>query len=176
MEKDFAAEIDSKSLKDSETLKDNKTLKDSGILKDSKTLTDIKSLTIEELRRELASLGEKPFRAGQVYQWMHQKLADGFEDMSNLSKDLRQKLADHYQFVCLKPVEVLTSRLDGTQKYLFELPDGNVVESVLMRYRHGNSVCISTQVGCKMGCRFCASTIGGWLRNLTASELSLIHI
>ncbi|WP_148411067.1 23S rRNA (adenine(2503)-C(2))-methyltransferase RlmN [Murimonas intestini] len=132
---------------------------------------DIKSLYLDELQQELAVLGEKPFRAGQVYQWMHQKLAEDFEEMSSLSKELRRKLCENYEYICLRPVEVLTSDIDGTQKYLFELDDKNVVESVLMKYRHGNSVCISSQVGCRMGCRFCASTIGGWVRNLTAGEM-----
>ena len=91
--------------------------------------------------------------------------------MTNLSKGLREKLAGETEYTVLKPVEILTSEIDGTQKYLFELKDGNVIESVLMKYHHGNSVCISSQVGCRMGCRFCASTIGGKKRDLTASEM-----
>jgi len=133
--------------------------------------TDIKSLTLEELKKFLAEQGEKPFRAGQIYQWMHQKLAGSFEEMTNVSKALREKLTASCTYTVLKPVEILTSKIDDTQKYLFELADGNVIESVLMKYHHGNSVCISTQVGCRMGCRFCASTIGGLKRNLTASEM-----
>lgn len=133
--------------------------------------TDIKSLDYTRVQQALADMGEKPFRARQVYEWMHVKLAESFEDMTNLSRALREKLAAAYSFTCLQPVEVLTSRIDGTQKYLFALEDGNVIESVLMRYKHGNSVCISSQVGCRMGCRFCASTIGGLTRHLRVSEM-----
>ena len=126
--------------------------------------TDIRSLNLEELKAWFKERGEKPFRAGQLYQWMHQKLAGSFDEMTNLSKGLREKLAGETEYTVLKPVEILTSEIDGTQKYLFELKDGNVIESVLMKYHHGNSVCISSQVGCRMGCRFCASTIGGLKR------------
>ena len=132
---------------------------------------DIKSLTLEELNGELQAHGEKAFRAGQIYNWMHGKLASGFDEMSNLSKSLRELLKNEYEYTNLEIVEIQRSRLDGTCKYLFRLADGNVIESVLMRYHHGNSVCISSQVGCRMGCRFCASTIGGLVRNLTASEM-----
>lgn len=133
--------------------------------------TDIKSLTMDELKDWLCLHGEKSFRAGQIYQWMHQKLAGSFEEMTNLSRTLRESLEETCTYTVLKPVEVLTSKIDGTQKYLFQLSDGNVIESVLMKYRHGNSVCISSQVGCRMGCRFCASTIGGKKRDLTVSEM-----
>jgi len=133
--------------------------------------TDIKSLTREELREEFRQRGEKSFRADQVYQWMHEKLASGFGEMTNLSKQLREQMEKEYEYVTLDIVEVQRSKLDGTCKYLFRLPDGHVIESVLMRYHHGNSVCISSQVGCRMGCRFCASTIGGKERDLRASEM-----
>ena len=133
--------------------------------------TDIKSLDYDELKDFFVSIGEKPFRAKQVYQWMHEKQADGFEEMTNLSKSLREKLAETCEYTCLENVQTLVSELDGTRKYLFRLSDAYVVESVLMRYQHGNSVCISTQVGCRMGCRFCASTIGGKTRDLTAGEM-----
>lgn len=133
--------------------------------------TDIKSFDFEEMKDEMARIGQKPFRAAQIYQWLHVKLADGPKEMSNLSKELRDLLDKEYDCTCLGAVEVLTSKLDGTQKYLFQLTDQNVIESVLMKYKHGNSVCISSQVGCKMGCRFCASTIGGWTRNLSAAEM-----
>lgn len=133
--------------------------------------TDIKSQTLEELKNTVLELGEKPFRAKQLYEWMHVKLADDFDEMTNLSKNFRQKLKENCTLTALKKVEVQISKIDGTRKYLFALSDGNVVESVLMRYHHGKSVCISSQVGCKMGCRFCASTIGGWTRNLTAAEM-----
>ena len=130
---------------------------------------DIKSLTLEELKGELQAHGEKAFRAGQIYNWMHGKLASGFDEMSNLSKSLRELLKNEYEYTNLEIVEIQRSRLDGTCKYLFRLADGNVIESVLMRYHHGNSVCISSQVGCRMGCRFCASTIGGVVRSLKPS-------
>ena len=133
--------------------------------------TDIKSLTLEELKKELQAHGEKAFRAGQLYSWMHVKLASGFDEMSNLSKSLRELLKNEYEYTNLEIVEVQRSKLDGTCKYLFRLADGNVIESVLMRYHHGNSVCISSQVGCRMGCRFCASTIGGVVRSLKPSEM-----
>ena len=132
---------------------------------------DIKSLTREELREALLAWGEKAFRADQVYSWMHERLASGFCEMTNLSKALREALEAEYDYTNLEIVEVQRSRLDGTCKYLFRLADGNVIESVLMRYHHGNSVCISSQAGCRIGCRFCASTIGGLVRNLKASEM-----
>ncbi len=134
-------------------------------------MTDIKSMTLEELEQEMEKLGEKKFRARQIYSWMHEKLADRFEDMTDLSKGLREKLSEHYELVRLEPVKIQTSRIDGTTKILFRLPDGNAIESVLMRYHHGNSVCISSQVGCRMGCRFCASTLDGLERGLTPSEM-----
>lgn len=133
--------------------------------------TDIKSLDYGELQEFLKAMGEKAFRAKQLYQWMHEKQTESFEEMTNLSKSLREKLKETCTYTCLEPVEILTSAIDGTQKYLFRLTDGNVVESVLMKYKHGNSVCISTQVGCRMGCRFCASTIGGLTRHLKVSEM-----
>ncbi|MDD6326507.1 MAG: 23S rRNA (adenine(2503)-C(2))-methyltransferase RlmN [Lachnospiraceae bacterium] len=133
--------------------------------------TDIKSLDYEELQQFMASLGEKPFRAKQLYQWMHEKLAADLDEMTNLSKGLREKLKETTTYTSLEVVERLVSGIDGTEKYLFRLSDGNVIESVLMRYHHGNSVCISSQVGCRMGCRFCASTLGGLTRNLRPSEM-----
>lgn len=132
---------------------------------------DIKSLTFSELQEALLFMGEKPFRAKQIYEWMHQKLVTDFDDMSNLSKNLREKLRDNFMLTVLEPVEVKISGIDGTRKYLFRLADGNVIESVWMQYHHGNSVCISSQVGCRMGCRFCASTLDGLERNLAVSEL-----
>lgn len=141
---------------------------------DKSTLTtkkDIKSMTLEELREDLAARGEKPFRAKQMYEWMHVKLARGFEEMTNLSKALRESCEAWYTYTSLKAVQIQESKIDGTKKFLFELSDGNVVESVWMRYKHGNSVCISSQVGCRMGCRFCASTLDGLERNLLPSEM-----
>lgn len=132
---------------------------------------DIKSMTLPELTEELAVFGEKPFRAKQMYQWMHVKLAGGFGEMTNLPKALREECEKRYIYTSLKTVEVQESKLDGTKKFLFGLGDGNMVESVWMKYKHGNSVCISSQVGCRMGCRFCASTLDGLERNLLPSEM-----
>ena len=132
---------------------------------------DIKSLNLEQLTEELLNIGEKKFRAKQIYSWIHEKLVDSFDEMTNLSKDLREKLNSGYTLNSMEAVAVQTSQIDGTQKYLFRLQDGHVIESVLMKYHHGNSVCISSQVGCLMGCRFCASTIGGKVRDLMASEM-----
>lgn len=132
---------------------------------------DIKSLTINQLTEELVALGEKAFRGKQMYEWMHGKLAEGFDEMTNLSKDIRERCKELYTYTTLHAIRVQESRIDGTKKFLFELPDGNVVESVWMKYRHGNSVCISSQVGCRMGCKFCASTLDGLKRNLLPSEM-----
>lgn len=132
---------------------------------------DIKSMTMTELQEDLESRGEKAFRAKQLYEWMHVKLAEGFEEMTNLSKVLRESCKSWYTYTSLKALRIQESGIDGTKKFLFELSDGNVVESVWMKYRHGNSVCISSQVGCRMGCRFCASTLDGWERNLLPSEM-----
>ncbi len=133
-------------------------------------ITDIKSMDLEELKALMKELGDKPFRARQIYSWLHEHLVTSYEEMTNLPKKLRQKLAD-YPITALEAVDVQVSGLDETRKYLFRLSDGNVIESVLMKYRHGNSVCISSQVGCRMGCRFCASGIGGLTRNLLPSEM-----
>jgi 23S rRNA (adenine2503-C2)-methyltransferase len=132
---------------------------------------DIKSMNLEELTAWMESIGEKPFRGRQLYDWIHVKHAADFDEMSNLSKKLREQLEQNTFFTCLKKEEVQISKLDGTRKYLFLLPDGNVIESVLMKYKHGNSVCISSQVGCRMGCRFCASTLDGLVRGLTPAEM-----
>ena len=134
-------------------------------------MVDIKSLTIEELEEEFLKKDLKRFRAGQVYDWMHVKLVRSFDEMTNISKDLRDRLALEYEFTSLKVERAQESALDGTIKFLFELADKNYVESVFMRYKHGNSVCISSQVGCKMGCKFCASTIDGCERDLLPSEM-----
>jgi 23S rRNA (adenine2503-C2)-methyltransferase len=133
--------------------------------------TDIKSLNLDELKELMVRLGEKPFRAKQLYEWMHVKLARNYDEMTNLPKSLKEKLEEECTYMSLKEVTVQTSKIDGTKKFLFELHDGNLVESVWMKYHHGNSVCISSQVGCRMGCRFCASTLDGLERNLTPSEM-----
>ncbi|MGN0160925.1 MAG: 23S rRNA (adenine(2503)-C(2))-methyltransferase RlmN [Lachnospiraceae bacterium] len=136
-----------------------------------KKCIDIKSLNLEETIEYVTGLSEAKFRAKQLYEWMHVKRVENYDAMTNLPKSFREKLTEETNYVCLKPVEVLISQIDGTRKYLFQLRDGNVIESVFMRYKHGNSVCISSQVGCRMGCRFCASTLDGLTRNLTPSEM-----
>ena len=118
---------------------------------DTKGKKDIKSMTLEEVTAEMTALGEKSFRAKQLYDWLHVKLAESFDDMSTLSKDLRQKLKENYSLTALQVAGERISAIDGTRKYLFRLEDGNVIESVWMQYHHGNSVCISSQVGCRMG-------------------------
>lgn len=132
---------------------------------------DILSLSAEELADELEALGEKKFRAGQIFEWLHVKRAVSFDEMTNISLALRTKLSDKFYINRLNIVRKLESSIDNTVKYLYELSDGNHIETVLMDYKHGNSLCISTQVGCKMGCRFCASTIAGFKRNLMPSEM-----
>lgn len=132
---------------------------------------DIRSLQYDELINWCEQIGEKKFRAAQIYDWLHVKMVDSFDEMTNLSKNLRQKLNDNCECISLKMIDVQISKIDGTRKYLFELPDNNVIESVWMKYKHGNSVCISSQVGCRMGCRFCASTLDGLVRGLKPSEM-----
>ena len=134
---------------------------------------DILSLSQAELEDEILLLGEKKFRAKQIWQWLHVKKVRNFDKMSNLSAQFRGKLSDIF---CIKSLIIskrLASNIDNTVKYLYELPDGNHIETVLMEYNHGYSLCVSTQVGCKMGCRFCASTIAGFKRNLEPSEILL---
>ncbi|MBE5860162.1 MAG: 23S rRNA (adenine(2503)-C(2))-methyltransferase RlmN [Butyrivibrio sp.] len=134
-------------------------------------MTDIKSLDLNELKEYMKGIGEAPFRAGQLYDWMHVKMARSFDEMTNLSKNLREKLKNECSFVSLGIERMQESKIDGTRKYLFSLADGNLIESVFMKYKFGNSVCVSSQVGCRMGCRFCASTIDGVERNLEPSEI-----
>ena len=132
---------------------------------------DIKSLTLPQLQEQVKQFSEPAYRAKQLYEWMHRKLAADYEEMTNLPKAFREKCREHFTYTALTAVKVQESRIDGTKKFLFVLPDGNLVESVWMRYKHGNSVCISSQAGCRMGCRFCASTLNGWERNLLPSEM-----
>ncbi|HHT97056.1 MAG TPA: 23S rRNA (adenine(2503)-C(2))-methyltransferase RlmN [Clostridiales bacterium] len=132
---------------------------------------DIKSLNYEELKESLKSFELQSYRAEQIYNWLHVKTVCSFEEMTNLSEKLRKELNENYYINILDLVKVYESKIDGTKKFLFKLKDDKIIESVLMKYHHGNSVCISSQVGCKMGCKFCASTIGGLERNLTASEM-----
>ena len=132
---------------------------------------DLKSLTIEELKNEMERLGEPKFRATQIYDWMHKKGAASVDEMSNVSLALREKLKAEYEYSSLNCVRLQESKEDDTKKFLFELSDGNLIESVWMKYHHGNSVCVSSQVGCRMGCKFCASTIDGLERNLLPGEI-----
>ena len=131
---------------------------------------DIRSLSLLELEKDFEDLGEKKFRAKQVYKWLRGS-AESFEEMSDISKALREKLSEIYFIPTVKIVKRLKSRLDETVKYLYELHDGERIESVLMKYNHGYTVCISTQVGCRMGCSFCASGLEGLFRNLYPSEM-----
>lgn len=126
-------------------------------------------MTLPELTEYIVSLGYPKFRAKQIYDWFHVKLIRDMEEMSNIPKDIKEKIRE--EFVVLEVVERFESKVDGTNKFVFRLQDGNVIESVFMPYKHGNSVCISSQAGCRMGCRFCASTLMGLERNLTASEM-----
>ncbi len=132
---------------------------------------DICSLDFGELAEEIAGIGEPSFRSRQIFEWLHVKLVDSFDEMTNLSKKLRERLDSEYEIPVLRTADHQISKVDPTEKFLFELADGNMIESVLMRYSYGNSVCISSQAGCRMGCRFCASTIGGLERNLAPSEM-----
>jgi len=132
---------------------------------------DIKSMMPGELKDLLVSMGEKPFHAKQLFGWLHDKRVESYDEMTTLSKALREKLSAQYPLTTLKVVQERISKIDSTRKYLFALRDGNVIESVWMQYKHGNSVCVSSQVGCRMGCRFCASTLDGLVRSLTASEI-----
>ncbi len=137
------------------------------------TITDLLSLTFDELTEQLINMGEKKFRALQIYEWLHKKRITSFDEMTNVSSSLREKLSRDYFIGSLKIVRKLESKNDNTVKFLYELSDGNHVETVLMQYEHGDSLCVSTQVGCKMGCRFCASTIAGFKRSLEPSEILL---
>ena len=131
---------------------------------------DILSMFPEEIETELENLGEPKYRALQVFTWLHRGVRD-FEEMSNLSKPLRQKLRENYSLYRPRVLKKQVSQIDGTIKYLWELADGNAVETVVMQYKHGNTVCVSSQVGCRQGCAFCASTIGGLVRSLEPSEI-----
>nr|WP_294680864.1 23S rRNA (adenine(2503)-C(2))-methyltransferase RlmN [uncultured Anaerotignum sp.] len=132
---------------------------------------DIKSMNIEQLQVFMQELGEPKFRAKQIFDWLHAKQVDSFAEMTNLSKGLREKLEEAAELNGVRMVRRLVSKLDGTRKYLFALSDGAIIESVLMKYEHGNTVCISTQVGCRMGCKFCASTLDGVERGLRPGEM-----
>lgn len=132
---------------------------------------DIRSLPLEALREEVVKLGMPAFRAKQIYGWLHVRLVSDFEEMKNISKADREKLMSIFYLDPMVIQDIQVSSIDGTRKYLFLLADGNMIESVWMEYHHGNSVCISSQAGCRMGCKFCASTLDGLARNLTAGEM-----
>lgn len=132
---------------------------------------DIKSLYMNEIVLIMKELDQPSFRAKQLYEWMHSKLVTSYDDMTNLPMELRSLLKERYPLTALETITLRHSEIDGTEKYLFGLSDGSVIESVMMKYKHGNSVCISSQVGCRMGCTFCASTLGGKERDLLASEM-----
>ena len=134
-------------------------------------LKDLRSLNYNEMSDEIINLGFPKFRVNQIYSWIHEKCIESFDDMTNLSKDMRSQLAEHFYISKLEVNTKLVSRIDDTVKYLFVLSDGEYVESVVMKYKYGYSICISTQVGCKMGCKFCASAIGGFVRQLSVGEM-----
>ncbi len=139
-------------------------------------MTDIKSLTFEELSDEIVKLNLPNFRTEQIYRWLHKEGVSSFDDMTNLSKDLREQLKNGYFIPSCEIEDKYVSKIDGTVKYLFRLYDGEYIESVVMKYKYGYTICISSQVGCKMGCKFCASTLAGFKRNLLPCEMeSQVH-
>lgn len=134
--------------------------------------TDIRSLTLECLQKRLEELGEKSFRAKQIFSWLHARQCESFDEMTDISKTLRSKLAEEFRISNLKIVEVFRSSEDNTTKYLFDIGNNTIIESVFMQYEYGNAVCVSSQAGCRMGCSFCASTVDGLERNLLAGEIA----
>ena len=132
---------------------------------------DILSMNLSELTDAVKSMGQPAYRAGQIYQWLHKNGAADFDEMTNLPKTMREQLHDNFVIFGCAIEKKLISEYDGTVKYLFRLHDGEFVETVLMQYKYGWSVCVSSQVGCRMGCKFCASTLAGMVRNLSASEI-----
>ena len=134
-------------------------------------LKDLRSLNYDEMSTEIINLGFPKFRVNQIFSWVHEKCVDSFDEMTNLSKDMRNQLSNRFYISKCNINTKLVSQIDNTVKYLFVLPDGEYVESVVMKYKYGYSICISTQVGCKMGCTFCASAIGGFVRQLSVGEM-----
>ena len=134
-------------------------------------MTDLRSLTYEKLCEEVKAMGLPAFRGKQIYEWLHQKRAMSYDEMTNLPSALRERLKKEYPLADVSIEQKLVSKIDGTVKYLFRLGDGEHVEGVRMAYKRGGSLCISTQCGCRMGCTFCASTLTGLCRNLTPSEM-----
>ena len=133
-------------------------------------MKNIKDFNLEELKEELKTIGEKPYRAEQIFQWIYVEKVKSFEEMTNLSLDLRKRLEENYTMCNYRILRKLES-VDGTKKYLFDVLDGNAIETVLMEYHHGKTICVSSQIGCKMGCKFCASTGIPFVRNLTPGEI-----
>lgn len=133
-------------------------------------MKNIKDYDLEDLKRELVDIGEKPFRADQIFKWIYQEKVKNFDDMTNISLELRDKLKDNYTMCNYQILKKQESK-DGTIKYLFDVLDGNAIETVLMSYHHGYSICVSSQIGCKMGCKFCASTGINFIRNLSSGEI-----
>lgn len=134
-------------------------------------MKNILDFTLDELKDWMNKNGESKFRAKQIFQWIYKKAVFNFDDMSNISKSTKEKLKENFCIQIPNVVKRYVSNIDGTEKFLFEYKDGNIIESVVMKYKHGNSICVSTQVGCRMGCKFCASTVDGVVRNLTSGEI-----
>ena len=132
---------------------------------------DIKAFSFTELENEINEMALPKFRARQIFEWLHKFGVKSFGEMTNISKPLRETLSENYEILNCEIEKKLTSKIDGTVKYLFRLNDGEFIESVIMKYKYGFTICVSSQVGCKMGCKFCASTLGGCKRNLSASEI-----
>ena len=133
-------------------------------------MKNIKDYDLEELKQEIENIGEKKFRAEQIFKWLYQEKVKSFDEMTNLSLNLREKLKENYTICNFKILKKQESK-DGTIKYLFDVLDGNAIETVLMSYHHGYSICVSSQIGCKMGCKFCASTGINFIRNLSSGEI-----
>ena len=133
-------------------------------------MKNIKDYNLEELKKQLKEIGEKPFRAEQIFKWLYDDKVQSFDEMTNLSLELREKLKNNYTMCNFNILKKQESK-DGTIKYLFDVLDDNAIETVLMKYHHGNSICVSSQIGCKMGCKFCASTGINFVRNLTSGEI-----
>ncbi len=133
-------------------------------------MKNIKDYNLDELQEELINMGEKKFRAEQIFKWIYKEKVKSFDEMTNLSIELREKLKENYT-ICNYNILKKQESKDGTKKYLFDVLDGNAIETVLMQYHHGKTVCVSSQIGCKMGCKFCASTGIQFVRNLTAGEI-----
>jgi len=132
---------------------------------------NIKDYNLPELKSKFIDLGERAYRAEQVFQWIYGGHVTSFDEMTNLSLELRHKLEENFSLHNFKILKKQVSK-DGTKKYLFDVLDGNSIETVLMEYKHGKTICVSTQIGCKMGCKFCASTYAGFSRNLTSGEIA----